>query len=116
MAMLEIGPRQAIERVERTPHLSEQELTQALAASPRTVHRWRMNATYPQHEARERLATLVALADRLMETFRTAEAIHIWMNTANRYLGGFTPIEAIRAGRVDRVDAALEALDMGIFS
>jgi len=30
-------------------------------------------------------------------------------------LGGLTPLQAIRAGRPDRVEAALEAIDAGIF-
>lgn len=115
MAMLDIGPRQAIEQIEHTLNLSDRELAHQLAASPRTLNRWRMNETYPQHEARERLATLVTLAEHLHETFRTLEAISLWLDSANRYLGNFTPADAIRAGRFDRVEAALEALDAGIF-
>ncbi len=33
----------------------------------------------------------------------------------NRYLGGLTPAEAVRVGRTDRAEAALEALDSGVF-
>ena len=115
MIMLDMGPRQAIEQIEHTLNLSDRELAHHLAATTRTLHRWRMNETYPQHEARERLAVLVALAKHLDETFRTFEASYAWMNTENRYLGGFTPADAIRAGRFDRVEAALEALDTGVF-
>ncbi|MGI8857323.1 MAG: antitoxin Xre/MbcA/ParS toxin-binding domain-containing protein [Thermomicrobiales bacterium] len=113
--MLDTTPRQAVEQVQRILALSDDELAYILSASPRTLNRWRSSETYPQHEARERLATLVSLAERLAETFRTEEASHTWMRASHRYLGGFTPTEAIRAGRVDRVDAALGALDAGIF-
>ena len=34
---------------------------------------------------------------------------------SNRYLGGMTPADAVRAGRIDRVEAALEAFDSGVF-
>jgi uncharacterized protein (DUF2384 family) len=95
--------------------LSDKELAYVLSSSPRTLDRWRSNTTYPQHEARERLAILVALAEHLTETFRTEEAGHTWINTSNRYLGGFTPADAIRAGRFDRAEGALGALDSGIF-
>lgn len=115
MVMLDITPRQAVERVEQTLHLSDDELAYVLSASSRTLHRWRTNMAYPQHEARERLAMLVALCERLIETFTTADAIRLWLSTNNRYLGGFTPTDAIRAGRFDRIDATLEALDSGIF-
>lgn len=115
MVVLDMGPRQAIEQIEYTLNLSDRELAHHLSASPRTLHRWRMNETYPQHEARERLAALVALAGHLHETFQTVEAITLWLGSANRYLGNFTPADAIRAGRFDRVEAALEALDAGVF-
>lgn len=115
MATLQTTPRQAIEQLEATFGLPSYELAHVLAVSPRTLDRWRTDATYPQHDARERLAVLRALAVHLSETFRTFDAIHEWLNTASRYLGGFTPIEAVRAGRFDRVEAALEALDSGIF-
>ncbi len=115
MAMLDMGPRQAIEEIERTLHLSDRELAHQLSASPRTLNRWRTNETYPQHEARERLAALVALAEHLRETFQTPEALSLWLDSASRYLGNFTPADAIRAGRLDRVEAALGAFDAGVF-
>ncbi len=115
MATLSITPQQAINQLEQTFGLSDGELADALAASPRTLDRWKANLTYPQHEARERLARLIVLGDRLKETFRTPEAIRLWLQTENRYLGGFTPADAIHLGRFDRVDAALEALDSGVF-
>ncbi|MHB8644619.1 MAG: antitoxin Xre/MbcA/ParS toxin-binding domain-containing protein [Thermomicrobiales bacterium] len=115
MATIEVSPRQAIEQVEHTLNLSDRELAHQLSASPRTLNRWRTNETYPQHEARERLAALVALAEHLHETFQTPEAISLWLDSANRYLGHFTPADAIRAGRFDRVEAALGAFDAGVF-
>ena len=33
----------------------------------------------------------------------------------NRYLAGFTPLEAMRAGRVDRAREALMALSAGVY-
>src|SRR3954454_12230198 len=110
MATLAITPQQAITQLEQVFGLSDGELADALAASPRTLARWRPNSTYPQHEARERLARLVALGDRLQEAFRTPEAVRLWLQTESRYLGGFRPVDAIRLGRFDRVDAALQAL------
>ena len=60
-------------------------------------------------EQRRRLA----LAERLREAF--GENAYEWLHADSRYLGGSKPIEALRAGRVDRVEAALEALDSGFF-
>jgi uncharacterized protein (DUF2384 family) len=113
--MLELTPRQAVEQVQTRLALSDGELAHALSTSLRTLHRWRSNTSYPQHEARERLAALVKIAEHLTETFETFEASYIWMNTDNRYLGGWKPADAIRLGRFDRVEAALDALDAGVF-
>ena len=74
-----------------------------------------LGRTYPQHEARERLAGLIALERHLGETFEDTEAAGSWLRTGSPYLGGLTPLEALRAGRPDRVRAALEALDSGVF-
>jgi hypothetical protein len=53
----------------------------------------------------------VALAEHLEEIF--GENASEWLEADTRYLGGMKPIEALRAGRMDRVEAALEALDSG---
>jgi DNA-binding transcriptional regulator YiaG len=55
---LEMAPGRAVETVEGGLGLSGGELAGALGASARTVERWRTGQTYPQHEARERLAEL----------------------------------------------------------
>jgi len=112
---LETTPGRAVEALEGGLGLSRGELACALGASARTVERWRTGQTYPQHEARERLAELVALEGRLGETFVDPEARRAWLRSGSPYLGGLTPLEALRAGRADRVEAALEALDSGVF-
>ena len=113
--ILDITPAQAIEQLSRDFALSAQELAGALDASPRTIERWRKSETYPQHETRQRLAVLIGLDRRLRETFEATNAIRDWLHLPSRYLGGLTPADAIRVGRVDRVDAALEALESGVF-
>ncbi len=112
---LETTPERAVEALEEGLDLGGSELAGALGASIRTVERWRTGRTYPQHEARERLAELVALERRLGETFEGQESRREWLRSGNPYLGGLTPLEVLRAGRADRVQAALEALDSGVF-
>lgn len=115
MATLQFTPEQAVVRLSRDLGLSTATLAQATGTSTRTVERWRTGETLPQHEARRRLAALLALDRRLRETFDSPEAIRAWLHAESRYLGGLTPADAIQVGRFDRVDAALEALDSGIF-
>ncbi|TAK36890.1 MAG: DUF2384 domain-containing protein [Chloroflexota bacterium] len=113
--LLEMAPHQAIEQILSEFGLTPDDLARALKANPRSVERWRVGGTYPQHGARNRLAELVALHHHIRETFSSPEAARTWIHTANRYLGGMTPADAMRVGRFDVVESALEALDSGVF-
>lgn len=56
-----------------------------------------------------------AVYDHLRATFTTPGAAQVWLRSPNRVLEGATPLEAIRNSEFDRVEAALVALDSGIF-
>lgn len=114
-AQLELLPQHAIEELESDLDLTSNDIAIALSADRRTVDRWRTGQTYPQHEMRRRLSQLWGLRTRLRETFSSPEAVRTWMRTPNRYLAGLTPLNALHAGRLDRVEAAVEALDSGVF-
>ncbi len=94
-----------------TPEL----LADALVINPRTLERWRSGETLPQAESRQRLQALIALRDRLHATFTSPDAARTWLQHPHRMLGSLAPIDAVRVGRVDAVERALEALDAGIF-
>jgi hypothetical protein len=95
--------------------LSAKDLTGALSVDRKTLERWVKGETYPQREARKRLIALLTLRDRLAESFEDLAGAREWLNAPARYLGGITPAEALRTGRMDRVEAALEVLESGIF-
>ena len=103
-----------VQRIQRDLCLSESDLATALNVSPRTVERWRTEGVVPPQETRQRLRQLAELGDHLRDTFE-ADAIPRWLQSENRYLGGLTPLETLRSGRPDRVEAALEVIDSGIF-
>ena len=90
------------------------ELASALSVSARTINRWRTGETLPQKAARTKLGELVELRDHLYRTFED-EGVPVWLRTPSRYLGGVTPVEMLRLGRFERVDAALVAIDAGFF-
>ena len=81
-------------------------LADALGVNPRTLQRWHDGDTLPQPDSRVRLQTLAGLRDRLHETFMTTEAARAWMRHPHRMLGGLTPLDAIRVGRIDAVTRA----------
>lgn len=112
-SILNCGP--LIEGLERDLGVALGTIARALDVDRRTVERWRANQSVPQGKTRQRLAELVDLRDRLLRLFGTPEAAREWLQASSRYLGGFTPEEALKAGRLDRVRADLDGLAAGIY-
>jgi len=96
--------------------LTGRELAQALEVDQRTVARWSNGDAYPRHGARDRLEALAALDERLNEMFVSWDDARAWLRAPSRYLSDLAPIDAIRAGRSDRVLALVEAIDSGFAS
>jgi len=111
--ILNCGP--LIDELERDMSISLETIALAVDVDRRTVERWRANQSVPQGKTRERLAGLVALRDQLLRAFGTPELAQDWLRARSRYLGGFTPEEALKAGRVDRVRADLDGLAAGVY-
>ena len=113
VSILNCGP--LIEGLERDLGISLDTIARVLDVDRRTVERWRANQRVPQGKTRERLAELINLRDRLLGMSGTDEAAQAWLQPSSRYLGGFTPEEALKAGRLDRVRADLEGLAAGVY-
>ena len=112
--ILDMMPGPAIEALQRDLGLTLDDLALALRVEARTIQRWRTQGTYPQRERRDRLATLLRLRQSLLDFFQTTEDVRAWLNEPQRYLGWMTPSEALRAGRPDRAEAALEVIREGM--
>lgn len=104
-----------LKRLMTTLGITPAELARAVGSSDRTVARWLADEMYPQHESRKKLHELTALVQRLDETFTTPQGAATWLHAKSGYFGGLTPLDALLRGRIDAVDAALEALDAGVF-
>lgn len=107
--------RPVIAGLERDLGITIDTIALALAVDRRTVERWRGNQSVPRGKTRERLGELVALRDQLMRMFETPALTREWLRAGSRYLGGFTPEEALQAGRLDRVRADLDGLATGVY-
>lgn len=103
----------AIRRLEDDLGLSARDLAQALGVDRRTLERWAAGDTYPRARAKDRLLHLAALHTRLTETFETSDAARAWLHRRMPYLGDMAPADAIKVGRFESVEAALEAIDSG---
>ncbi len=102
-------------RLMRTFDISHTDLAKVVGASDRTMMRWLADDMYPQRESRDKLEELEVLVRRLDETFTTPEGAVAWLHSRSGYFGGLRPLDALLQGRIDAVDAALEALDAGVF-
>jgi transcriptional regulator with XRE-family HTH domain len=94
--------------------LSDPEVAEALGVSLETALRWRSARVTPGAEPLRRLRQLSAVATHLNETFVPPGGPR-WLRSESNYLGGRRPLDALLAGEFERVEAALEALDSGIF-
>lgn len=116
MAPIQITLKPALDQLEYDLGLSSRELAQALGVDRRTLERWASGDTFPRHAARDRLLALVALHARLASLFETAEDVRRWLHRPLPFLGRMAPIDAVKVGRIESVDAALEAIDEGFAS
>jgi hypothetical protein len=108
-------PGQAIGLLERDLGLSMKELQAVLDTTPRNIERWINEQAHPQTKARQQLVQLMGFHDQLGAVFTDWEGARAWLTAPSRYLGGLTPLDAIRAGRLDRARAGLMALDASVY-
>jgi putative toxin-antitoxin system antitoxin component (TIGR02293 family) len=113
---IQVTLKPALEQIERDFGLSSRELAQALGVDRRTLDRWASGDTFPRHAAKSRLSRLVALHDRLAETFESADEVRAWLHRPLPFLGGLAPIDAVKVGRLESVVGALDAIDEGFAS
>ena len=102
--------REALARVERILDLSRSDLSVLLG-----IPDSRLDA--PQNwprQARTNLLQLTELADRLEETFEPT-SIPAWLHAPNRDLKWRIPFDLLRQGQTDPINAALEAIDSGVY-
>jgi hypothetical protein len=116
VAPVDISLGSAIRQLEADLGLDDYALAQALRVDRRTLTRWISGETYPRQDGRDRLHALATLHARLGETWKSVGAARRWLHRPSPYLGHAEPVYMIRAGRFDRVEAALEAIDSGFAS
>jgi len=105
-----------LRQLQEDPGLDERGLALALGVDKRTLTRWISGDNYPQTEARKRLQKLVELHFTLLMMWSSMADAREWLHRPSPFLGHTEPIELVRAGRFDRVEAALEAINSGFAS
>lgn len=101
--------------VRRELALSDHELAAILAISIESLHTEAFDIAVQEQPVQTRLQQLGQLTRRLQATF-SDDGGGKWLHATSHYLGGMAPVDALAKGQFDRVEAALEALDWGIFA
>ncbi len=61
------------------------------------------------------ICALTALQQRLDTMFASHDGVERWLHTPSGYFGGGLPFDYLVAGKIDRVNAALDAIEAGVF-
>ena len=115
-ARIDVGLGGPLRQLQTDLGLDEHGLALALGVDDQAVVRWSSGDDYPQTGARKRLQRLVELHYALSLMWSSMDAARTWLHRPSPYLGQTEPIELVRAGRFDRVEAALEAINSGFAS
>lgn len=109
-------PRQleAAEQAHDRLDLSYDEVAAALRANPSSLHRWRSAEVEPSPVFLDRLEALGELMAALRRTFRSDAKARDWFAQPVPAFGKQSPRELLLDGRIERITAALEALNTGM--
>jgi hypothetical protein len=105
---------ETLNRLQGELALTDEELAGVLALSPAQLERVREGSDRLPDASDDRLDQLIALNDRLQDSFQP-EGVIDWLRSGLRYAHGETGLALMTAGRFDRFTAALDAFDAGIF-
>ena len=78
------------------------EVANMLGTCPETVSRWNQGRACPLARSEKTLLELEFIVDQLSNFYGPDEA-HQWMFSPQKHLGGESPAELIRDGRIDEV-------------
>src|SRR5947199_9224706 len=78
------------------------EVANLLGTRPETVSRWNQGRAYPRATTEKTLLELEYIIDQLADFYEPNEARR-WIFAPQGLLGGISPAELIRSGRIDEV-------------
>jgi transcriptional regulator with XRE-family HTH domain len=105
----------SIERARELLHLELEDVAAIIGVNRSTLHRWTKRESTPRAIAWSRIAQLGDLLDMLPRVFSGPDLARTWLTQSHpESLGGrYTPMDVLRAGRIDRVLSLLHFLARG---
>ena len=104
-----------LEHFKRQLDLDWDDVAEIVGVDRSTLHRWLSGEASPQPLAWSRLAEIGDVLQALHRTFAGPDLAREWLRSARpKGLGGrSTPLEIMKAGRIDRVLGLLQSLGRG---
>jgi uncharacterized protein (DUF2384 family) len=90
------------------------EVANLLGTRPETVSRWNQGRAYPHANTERVLLELEFIVDQLADFYQPDEARQ-WIFAPQKLLGGASPAELIREGRIDEVRRLVNQLREGVY-
>lgn len=94
--------------------LTYKQVAGILRADESTLQRWRTGTSDPSPVFLGRMESLDELLRELRATFRRTNAAKRWLETPVPAFGDQRPLDLLLGGRIERVTAALQALNSGM--
>jgi len=98
-----------LESIERKGAMRSVDVANLLGTRPETVSRWNQGKAFPRSEAERTLLDLEYLVYLLSEIYQPDEA-RLWFYSQQRLLGGTTPAEFVREGKIQELITAIDQL------
>lgn len=104
----------ALDAIRAKLQLDWEDLAATVGVDQSTLYRWRQRASSPRPVYRSRLQQVGELVELLPRVFAGPDLAREWLRSARpESLGGATPLELMRGGRMDRVLVLLYLLARG---
>jgi transcriptional regulator with XRE-family HTH domain len=91
-----------LDSLRRRGAMKNTEVANLLGTRPETVSRWNQGRAYPHANTEKTLLELEYIVDQLADFYEPNEARQ-WIFAPQKLLGGVSPAELIRTGRIDEV-------------
>jgi len=105
---------EALDATREKLRLDWEDLAATLGVDQSTLYRWCQRESSPRPIYRSRLQQVGELVELLPRVFAGPDLAREWLRSARpESLGGATPLELMRSGRIDRVLLLLYLLDRG---
>jgi transcriptional regulator with XRE-family HTH domain len=90
------------------------EVANLLGTRPETVSRWNQGRAYPHANTEKTLLELEFIVDQLSDFYEPDEARQ-WIFSPQKHLGGASPAQLIREGRIEEVRRLVNQLRDAVY-